>query len=745
MLWKKNNASVSLILWFISILAITLIFTACSSDDSLSYRVFFNSNGGQQEAGEYIVTGRTVYQPGDPYKAGAVFKGWFADAALTKPYNFYSKVTKDITIYAKWALLSSDGSGTGSGSGTGDSGGSGTSGGGSASGTGGGTSGGSGGTGTGSDTGGGSGSGGTSGGDGGSGTGTDTGSGSDGGSGTNGGTSGGDSGSGTGTGTDGGSGSDGGGTDSGTGTDGGSGSDGSGTDSGTGTDGDSGNTGDRGVVTVSFDSNGGSTVLPRTVHVGDALNMDPDEIPTRAGATFSGWYTDDGTPYVFSSSTPVTNDITLHAKWVTTGDHGSTGSHEGNEITVVTVSFEVNGGSPVPSQNVRSGNKATQPDTPTKAGFFFDGWYTDNTFSTLYDFSAPVTGNITLYANWVNPVTVNFETNGGSPVPASQTIYYDPDSKVTITPPDDTITRDGYSFVGWYTDNITFSNPYDFSAELTASITLYAKWIFDDMVSVVAGSFKMGTDTTVQEGEGPQHDVTITKNYYIAQFEVTQAQFASVMGGYNPSVFKGDSLPVETVNWYEAVEFCNKLSEQEGLTPVYTLSRRDPVFGYPIKSMRVTVNWNNSGYRLPTEAEWEYAAKGGRNSSGYDSRSYFIYSGDNIIDNVAWYIKTSGDRTHDDRKAPNELGIYDMSGNVWEWCWDQYDAKYYSTSPSTDPRGPGTDMVNSERTRVMRGGCFSSDDVRPRSVNRWRHIPSYKTDINGISEYQGFRIVCNNP
>jgi uncharacterized repeat protein (TIGR02543 family) len=667
MLFKKSNASVSSILYFLYILAIILLFTACSSDEPISYRVFFEPNGGQHEAGEYVVTGRTVYQPGDPYKAGAVFKGWFADAALTRPYNFYSKVSKDLSLYAKW-LPSDGGSGDGSGTGTGN------------------------------------------------GTGSGSGSGSGAGSGTSGG-------SGTGT---------------GSGGDNGSGGDGSGTGGTSG--GDGGNTVDRGVATISFDSRGGSAILPRTVHIGDALNMDPDEIPTRHGATFEGWYTDDGTPYVFSSTNTVTGDITLHAKWEITEHPRPT---EPSEPPIFIVSFETNGGSPVPDESVRSGSRVTQPSIPTKTGLFFDGWYTND--GAYYDFSTPVTENITLYAKWVNPVTVNFDTNGGSTI-SDQVISYDPNIKVTVDKPLDP-TKSGRKFVGWYTDNETFSKPYDFSEPLTARITLYAKWVLDYMVWVPEGSFKMGslpTDSDIDDDEKPQHDVTITKGYYMAKYEVSQALFKSVMG-YNPSVVStaDSSLPVETVSWYEAVEFCNKLSEQEGLTPVYTLSNKTSDTTHPIANMRVTVDWNKNGYRLPTEAEWEYAAKGGNGSLGN-----YKYSGGDNPDLVAWYSVTSGNTTHPVETTPNGigngLGIFNMSGNVWEWCWDQHSMSY-SSNPVSDPKGPGGNTVNNSSggTRVMRGGCYSSLATITRSANRLNHVPNYTVDVSGNSEYQGFRIVCN--
>ena len=477
------------------------------------------------------------------------------------------------------------------------------------------------------------------------------------------------------------------------------------------------------VLTVSFETDGGDPVPTNQMIEFGSTPTQPDT-PARIGYFFDGWYTDNTFFSLYDFSAPVTEDITIYAKWV----------------AAVTVNFETSGGDTVPSQSIKPGTMAIQPYDPTQTGYFFDGWYTDNTFSTPYDFSAPVTGDITLYAKWVNPVTINFETNGGSTVP-SQIVHYG--SKVTQ--PVDPV-RSEYKFMGWYTDNKTFSSPYDFSAELTTGITLYAKWIFEYMVWVPEGSFMMGstpTDTNADADEKPQHGVTITKGYYMAKFEVTQALFESVMG-YNPSVVsKGGDLPVETVSWYEAVEFCNKLSEQEGLTPVYELSHRTPATGNKITHMTVTVHWDHNGYRLPTEAEWEYAAKGGNGSPGD-----FLYSGANIdtIDSAAWYLVNSGNTTHAvGTKAPNGLGIYDMSGNVWEWCWDQHSMSYPSSHLS-DPKGPGTDTVNSNTaTRIMRGGCYSSLAEITRSANRFNHVPNYITDISGNSEYQGFRIVCNGP
>ncbi len=225
-----------------------------------------------------------------------------------------------------------------------------------------------------------------------------------------------------------------------------------------------------------------------------------------------------------------------------------------------------------------------------------------------------------------------------------------------------------------------------------------------EMVYVQGGIFRMGCtweQNNCDSDEKPSHMVTVN-SFYIGKYEVTQAQYMAIMGK-NPSYFKENNQPVEKISWYDAVRFCNKLSEYEGLEPCYRIYGRN-----------VTCNFNKNGYRLPTEAEWEYAARGGK------YRREYTCAGSNHFYAVAWYWGNSGKKTHPvGQKQPNELGLYDMSGNVWEWCWDWYGKNYYSRSPRNNPCGP-----NSGSGRVVRGGCWNDNAWNVRIANRSRSNPS---------------------
>ena len=215
-----------------------------------------------------------------------------------------------------------------------------------------------------------------------------------------------------------------------------------------------------------------------------------------------------------------------------------------------------------------------------------------------------------------------------------------------------------------------------------------------DMVRVEAGTFTMGATAEMEDlwndEEKPTHRVTLTNDYYIGKYEVTQALWKAVMGN-NPSNFKGDNLPVERVNWKDCQKFLSKLNRITGKT-----------------------------FRLPTEAEWEYAARGGNKSRGYQ------YSGSNNFSDVAWFMENSGSETHAvGTKQANELGIYDMSGNVREWCQDWYGK--YNSSSQVNPTG-----ANSGSRRVCRGGCWIYNDRGCRSSCRFSYTPGDRDNFLGL-------------
>jgi formylglycine-generating enzyme required for sulfatase activity len=220
-----------------------------------------------------------------------------------------------------------------------------------------------------------------------------------------------------------------------------------------------------------------------------------------------------------------------------------------------------------------------------------------------------------------------------------------------------------------------------------------------ELVLIPAGSFRMGGDKKLEQAEDhetPRHIVKISKTFYMGKYEVTQSQWSEIMNN-NPSEFKDDIRPVERVSWNDVQEFIQKLNNKE----------------------------ETIKYSLPTEAEWEYAARA-------DTESTYCFSGDiQILSQYAWYRKNSAGKTHPiGQLKPNAWGLYDVHGNVHEWCQDWFDRNYYSQSPSNSPLGPSSGLA-----KVSRGGDWGSEDWYCRCASRSLSSP------NRRSNRLGFRLV----
>jgi formylglycine-generating enzyme required for sulfatase activity len=233
---------------------------------------------------------------------------------------------------------------------------------------------------------------------------------------------------------------------------------------------------------------------------------------------------------------------------------------------------------------------------------------------------------------------------------------------------------------------------------------------------IPGGEFLMGSaesDERTLEREVPQHRVHISKPLYVGVFPVTQEEYEEVCGS-NPSGFPGEERrPVESISWFDAVAFCNALSAREGLDVCYDVEGDHVSFG------------PGSGYRLPTEAEWEYACRSGTTTQRHCGDAQDVLAGS------AWYWDNSAGRPHPvGQKNPNEWGLFDMLGNIWEWCWDWADWNYYRESPVDDPLGPSIGS-----NRIYRGGGWLSFAWYCRSASRGQGVPSQRYN------FLGFRVV----
>lgn len=236
-----------------------------------------------------------------------------------------------------------------------------------------------------------------------------------------------------------------------------------------------------------------------------------------------------------------------------------------------------------------------------------------------------------------------------------------------------------------------------------------------EMVLIPAGWFEMGSHKG-EADESPVHKVWIDA-FLMDRYEITQEQYSKLILG-DPSHFKGPNNPVEQISWANAALYCNARSRAEGLEPCYNEDTGE-------------CNFQANGYRLPTEAEWEYACRAGTNTE------YFFGRDSRKLKDYAWYVENSGDKTHPiGQRKPNPWGLYDMYGNVAEWCNDVYDEGYYKESPSANPRGPSK---KGERY-VLRGGSWNSSADTCRSASRIGEDPGFQ-DACFARDDIGFRCV----
>jgi formylglycine-generating enzyme required for sulfatase activity len=460
--------------------------------------------------------------------------------------------------------------------------------------------------------------------------------------------------------------------------------------------------------TVSYHINGGTGQTPaaQKVKAGESVTLPGGDGLAKIGCAFGGWNTNasgTGTNYTASSSYTPQKTVTLYARWDTAAH-----IHEWGEWAVTRAPTETEDGEETRTCALDAAHTETRYIAALNHTHEWSEWAvtTPATCTTAGEETRICTHNAT--HKEMRPIAIDPNA-------------HDWGAWTVTTPPTETV--DGEE---------TRTCAHDTAHKETRPI--YSK-----MVWVPGGSFEMGKELgTAGSGDTtPVHTVTLS-GFYMGRYQVTQAQYQAVMGS-NPSYFDSSpasgevqgNRPVESVSWYDAIVFCNKLSMAEGLTPAYSISNSTNPSDWGAVPTSSNSTWDaavivsgSAGYRLPTEAQWEYAAKGGNGTPGN-----YIYSGSNTVGDVAWYDGNSNSMTHEvGKKTANGLGIYDISGNVWEWCWDWYDS--YSSSAQNNPAGPASGSA-----RVIRGGSWSYDASYARSVYRDLNISYFRY------YYIGFRLV----
>lgn len=473
---------------------------------------------------------------------------------------------------------------------------------------------------------------------------------------------------------------------------------------------------------VTLETNGGSEIASFR-----ARTIESVQEPEKSGFTFIEWYLDSSlnTKAVFPLT--ITKDTTLYAFYREN----------------YTVSFETNGGSAV---NPVSCYVLNESPESTKTGKSLGGWYLDPecTDEKKVIFPFYPTEDVTFYAKWVSEMyTITYNANGATGGTVPETVQVEKGSSFIISANTGNLTKTGYAFTKWSTSTDgTSGQSYAPGYSLTPSknMTLYAQWGKDyaAMVTVPGGSFYLG-----DPNNGTSRPKITLSSFQIAQYELTHELWLEVYrwakgNGYNlTSASKGyaandsykDFVPATNISWNMACVWLNAYSEYKGLEPVYYLGNAV----WKDDSNTGTVTWyqTENGYRLPTECEWEFAAGGGSETE----HDKYIYAGSNTIEEVAWYSSNSGSEAHKvGTKKANALGLYDMSGNVAEWCFDHY--ADWGTGELTNPVHWDGSYI------VLKWGSLYSNS----SANKIYYRDTYyygPSESNSRIEWVGIRIARN--
>jgi uncharacterized repeat protein (TIGR02543 family) len=445
------------------------------------------------------------------------------------------------------------------------------------------------------------------------------------------------------------------------------------------------------VYQMTFETSGGTSVATMGIPYGAPVT-EPDD-PTRAGMVFGGWYEDLDLTNPYTFTTMPAHDVTLHAAWN------------------VTLSFETFDGSDIDAVTGRPGTPVDAPEDPVLTGHDFTGWYSDQNLTMPYVFDILPDHNKTVYAGWTpSVVTLTFDMNGGDPMdPMVMEIGHPLISIVG--------QRTDHVFGGWYSEPTFETRVHEVPG---TDITLHARWLALHMSSIgTQSTYYVPSNTDDSESDILQggYSMGVTELTYPVWYEVRQWALSNGYVFQNPgregntgtigALPSGANIPVTTVSLRDVVVFLNALSERSGRTPVYTDGTGNVIKDATTTSADTAVVGSTDGYRLPSRAEWNLAARlltdpeplyevtstttGYYTPGDFASGAYRDYQAFDSAETlrVSWFWSNSGNVVHPvGELRANQMGLYDMSGNVAEWCYDLWDDVKHYVMGGGFSRGP---------------------------------------------------------